>query len=233
MCWYAVGRSSTAPVRPPCAADVRVRDGVIAEIGPDLAPDGEQEIDAGGRVRDPRHHRDAHPRRRRDVVEPRPRPAARLRQHERRVRLLRQLDRTARRRPARRDRRPAVLPRGPPARGVPRRSCRGRGSAGPSTSGRSAAQPTAVNVGGYLGHLSLRTYVMGPAAWERAATADEIAADVRAPRRGLARTARSGCRPTTSTRTARCGSCPASSPTTTSTARCSPCSPAIPAARSR
>jgi N-acyl-D-amino-acid deacylase len=37
-----------------------------------------------------------------------------------------------------------------------------------------AAQPTTVHVGGYLGHLSLRTFVMGAAAWERAATPDEI-----------------------------------------------------------
>jgi N-acyl-D-amino-acid deacylase len=37
-----------------------------------------------------------------------------------------------------------------------------------------SSQPTAVHVAGYLGHLSLRTYVMGAAAWERAATADEI-----------------------------------------------------------
>jgi N-acyl-D-amino-acid deacylase len=37
-----------------------------------------------------------------------------------------------------------------------------------------ATQPTAVHVGGYLGHLALRTFVMGAAAWERAATADEI-----------------------------------------------------------
>jgi N-acyl-D-amino-acid deacylase len=36
-----------------------------------------------------------------------------------------------------------------------------------------ATQHTAVNVGGYLGHLSLRTYVMGSAAWERAATDEE------------------------------------------------------------
>ncbi|MFI5040346.1 MAG: amidohydrolase family protein [Acidimicrobiales bacterium] len=35
-------------------------------------------------------------------------------------------------------------------------------------------QPTAVHVGGYLGHLSLRTFVMGEAAWERPATAGEI-----------------------------------------------------------
>jgi len=37
-----------------------------------------------------------------------------------------------------------------------------------------ASQPTSVHVGGYLGHLALRTYVMGHAAWERAATTDEI-----------------------------------------------------------
>jgi N-acyl-D-amino-acid deacylase len=36
-----------------------------------------------------------------------------------------------------------------------------------------AGQPTSVNVSGYCGHLSLRTYVMGDAAWQRAATPDE------------------------------------------------------------
>lgn len=36
-------------------------------------------------------------------------------------------------------------------------------------------QPTALNVGGYFGHLALRTYVMGEAAWERAASTDEVA----------------------------------------------------------
>jgi N-acyl-D-amino-acid deacylase len=36
------------------------------------------------------------------------------------------------------------------------------------------AQPTTVHVGGYLGHLSLRTFVMGSDAWERAATDDEV-----------------------------------------------------------
>ena len=35
-------------------------------------------------------------------------------------------------------------------------------------------RPTSVHAGGYVGHLSLRTYVMGPAAWERAATPDEV-----------------------------------------------------------
>ena len=37
-----------------------------------------------------------------------------------------------------------------------------------------ATQPTTVHLGGYLGHLALRTFVMGAAAWERVATADEI-----------------------------------------------------------
>jgi N-acyl-D-aspartate/D-glutamate deacylase len=37
-----------------------------------------------------------------------------------------------------------------------------------------AGQPTSLNVGGYFGHLALRTYVMGEAAWERAAQDDEI-----------------------------------------------------------
>jgi N-acyl-D-amino-acid deacylase len=35
--------------------------------------------------------------------------------------------------------------------------------------------PTAVHMAGYVGHLALRTFVMGDAAWERAATADEVA----------------------------------------------------------
>ncbi|HZQ57244.1 MAG TPA: amidohydrolase family protein [Acidimicrobiales bacterium] len=38
-----------------------------------------------------------------------------------------------------------------------------------------ATRPTTVNVGGYVGHLSLRTFVMGADAWERAATPEEVA----------------------------------------------------------
>jgi N-acyl-D-aspartate/D-glutamate deacylase len=45
----------------------------------------------------------------------------------------------------------------------------------PSYMAAIAGQPTSVHKGGYLGHLALRTYVMGDAAWERPATADEIA----------------------------------------------------------
>ena len=81
--------------------------------------------------------------------------------------------------------------------------------------------PTAVHVGGYLGHLSLRTFVMGAAAWERAATADEIARMCAAARRGPApRRARPVGEPLRQG-PSRCGSCPASSPTTPSTPRCS------------
>lgn len=36
-------------------------------------------------------------------------------------------------------------------------------------------QPTAVHMAGYLGHLALRTYVMGDDAWRRGATGDETA----------------------------------------------------------
>ena len=36
------------------------------------------------------------------------------------------------------------------------------------------SRPTTVHAGGYVGHLALRTYVMGEAGWERAATPQEI-----------------------------------------------------------
>ncbi len=35
------------------------------------------------------------------------------------------------------------------------------------------SQPTAVNIAGYVGHISLRNYVMGDAAWERTASPAE------------------------------------------------------------
>ena len=38
------------------------------------------------------------------------------------------------------------------------------------------AQPTTLNLLGYFGHVSVRSFVMGEAAWERAATTTEIAA---------------------------------------------------------
>ena len=56
------------------------------------------------------------------------------------------------------------------------------------------AQPTSVHAGGYVGHLSLRTYVMGSEAWERAAYRRRGAADVRHPRRGPGRRRPRACR---------------------------------------
>lgn len=50
-----------------------------------------------------------------------------------------------------------------------------RWSTWPSYADAVATQPTAANVAGYVGHISLRTWVMGTDAWEREATADEIA----------------------------------------------------------
>jgi N-acyl-D-aspartate/D-glutamate deacylase len=45
----------------------------------------------------------------------------------------------------------------------------------PESQAALANRPAACNVAGYLGHVSLRTFVMGEAAWERPATADECA----------------------------------------------------------
>lgn len=47
-------------------------------------------------------------------------------------------------------------------------------------------QPAAVHVAGYLGHLALRTWVMGEDAWTRAATDEEIAAMCEVLDEGLA-----------------------------------------------
>ena len=47
-CSYEAARSSTAPARRARDADVRIRDGVITEIGARLAPDGETVVDASG-----------------------------------------------------------------------------------------------------------------------------------------------------------------------------------------
>ncbi|MFM8861480.1 MAG: amidohydrolase family protein, partial [Acidimicrobiia bacterium] len=46
--------------------------------------------------------------------------------------------------------------------------------------------PTAVHMAGYLGHVTLRTYVMGADAWQRAATAAEISAMAAVLDEGLA-----------------------------------------------
>ena len=181
-------------------------------------PTASRSIDASGALRHPRHHRHAHAPRRRDVVEPRPRPAAGLRQHVGGVRQLRQL----------------ASPRSP-ARSATRSStccassrtcrsrrsaarCRGRGSGGPSTSTRLAGQPTTAARRRLLRPPRAAHLCDGRAtAWERGG---DRATRWRAWCRLLDEAcapARSVCRSTTSTRTAPCGRCPATSPTTTST----------------
>ena len=157
-------------------ADVRVRDGVIAEVGPDLAAGGEPVVDASGAlvipgIIDTHTHLDGAM-----WWNPALDPLPVVRQHVDGVRQLRQLDRAARRRSsATRSSTSSASSRTSPSR--------------PSASevpwtwedvarvrhARSPGNPPPCNVGGYLGHLSLRTFVMGADAWERAATPDEVA----------------------------------------------------------
>ena len=88
-----------APARP---ADVRIRDGVIAEVGAGLAPDGETHRRRGRRVRRARLHRLPHALRPVGVVGPAGRPdAAARRDHRRHRQLLAVAHAGARRRPHR------------------------------------------------------------------------------------------------------------------------------------
>ncbi len=176
-----VDGSGAAPQR----ADVRVRNGVIAEVGPDLQPDGERLLDAGGALVTPgiietHTHLDGamwwNP-----GLDPLPAygntslvfgycgnslaPLAGP-QRDEILDLLGFLE----------DLPVRALAELPPW----------NWERWPEYLDAVATQPTAVHVGGYLGHLSLRTYVMGPAAWEREATADEIGRMVAVLDEGLA-----------------------------------------------
>ncbi|HVM64932.1 MAG TPA: amidohydrolase family protein [Acidimicrobiales bacterium] len=160
-----------APAR---RADVRVRGGIVAEIGPGLAPDGEREIDAAGAyvipgIIDTHTHLDGamwwNP-----GLDPLPSygntslvfgncgnslaPLAGA-QRDEIVDLLCFLE---------------DLPLEAFRQEVPW-TWEDWGQYAKALDG----QPTSVHVGGYLGHLSLRTFVMGDAAWEREATRDEVA----------------------------------------------------------
>jgi N-acyl-D-amino-acid deacylase len=158
---------------PGSTADVRVRDGLIAEVGPGLAVDGEQEIDAGGAyvipgIIDNHTHLDGAMWW--DTgLDPLPAsgntsmvfgncgnsiaPLAGA-QRDEIVDLLCFLE---------------DLPLEAFERLIPWTWERW-----PEYVAALEGQPTAVHAGGYVGHLALRTYVMGPAAWERAATPDEV-----------------------------------------------------------
>jgi N-acyl-D-amino-acid deacylase len=159
---------------PGVRADVRVRAGVVAEVAPGLAPDGEPEVDAGGAlvipgIIDTHTHLDGamwwNP-----ALDPLPShgntsvvfgncgnslaPLAGA-QRDEIVDLLCFLE---------------DLPLEAFQREIP-----WTWEGWPQYAEALAGQPTTVHVSGYLGHLSLRTSVMGPAAWERTATADEVA----------------------------------------------------------
>ena len=160
-----------APAR---RADVRVRDGLVAEVGTDLAPDGEPEIDAGGAyvtpgIIDNHTHLDG-AMWWDDGLEPLPgsgntsmvfgncgNSIAPLAGDQRDdiVDLLCFLE---------------DLPVEAFHRLVPWSWERW-----PDYVDALASRPTTVHAGGYVGHLALRTYVMGAPAWERAATPPEVA----------------------------------------------------------
>ena len=159
---------------PAYRADVRVRDGVIVEIGPDLGPNGERVVDATGcyvapGIIDTHTHLDGamwwNPE-----LDPLPSygntsavfgncgnsiaPLAAGTQRDEIVDLLCFLE---------------DLPLEAFRQLVP-----WTWETWPEYTEALRTQPTTVHVSGYLGHLALRTYVMGAAAWERAATAAEI-----------------------------------------------------------
>jgi N-acyl-D-aspartate/D-glutamate deacylase len=158
---------------PAFEADVRVRDGVIAEVWPGLAPDGEQEIDARGAfvipgIIDNHTHLDG-AMWWDDGLDPLPAsgntsmvfgncgnsiaPLAGD-QRDEIVDLLCFLE---------------DLPLEAMERLIPWTWERW-----PEYVRALEGRPTSVHCGGYVGHLALRTYVMGPEAWERAATPAEV-----------------------------------------------------------
>lgn len=159
-----------APAYP---ADVRVTDGVVREIGPDLAPRGERVVDASGcivapGIIDTHTHLDGAMWWNPDLD---PLPASGNtscvfgncgnsiaplagRQRDEIVDLLCFLE---------------DLPLEAFEHLVP-----WSWTSWPEYMDALRAQPTSVHVGGYLGHLALRTFVMGDDAWQRVATADEV-----------------------------------------------------------
>ena len=157
-----------------CPAEVLVVDGRIAEVDATVDASGAEVLDAGGRVRRARVHRQPHAPRSVVVLGPCCDP---LPQHGVTTVLIgncslglapmrRDLDR--------RGRRSVLLHRGHPPDDVRRAASRGLGSVrrvrdahgdGGSASTRRRC----------IGHSVLRMFVMGDDAWERAASADERA----------------------------------------------------------
>jgi len=159
---------------PAITADVRVRNGIIVEVGPGLVADGERVVDAAGcfvapGIIDTHTHLDGamwwNPE-----LDPLPSygntsavfgncgnsiaPLAVGAQRDEIVDLLCFLE---------------DLPLEAFQRLVP-----WTWETWPEYAAALRTQPTTVHLGGYLGHLALRTYVMGEHAWTRAATRGEI-----------------------------------------------------------
>ena len=152
-------------------------DGRITEIGDDVSTG-----DAGARRRRPRRrprlHRHPHALRRPGVLGPGAHPVVLPRRHDRRRRQLRLLDRADPCRAPRPDRPHARERRGHGRRHARRRASRGTIRDLPRVPRRGRAQRAWASTSRrYVGHTALRLFVMGDDAYERAATADEIARD--------------------------------------------------------
>ena len=162
-------------------ADVRVRDGRIAEIGPDLTPDGEQIIDAAGAVVTPGLHRHPRPHRPAGLLGPAARPRSAARRHHDAGRQLQ----------------PLALPGLPETRGqisdlfayiedVPRHlfddEVPWTWSNYDGYRDAVNAVGTGINLAALVGHSPLRLAVMGDDAWTRVGDAGRARADGRAVR---------------------------------------------------
>ena len=163
-------------------ADVAIADGVIREIGPNLQGDARaRRVGLRGHAR---LHRHPHALRRAGVLGSGAAAVVVPRRHHGRRRQLRLHDRAdAPRAPRRRSSARSRTSRTWIPRRWPRAS-RGTSRRSPSTWRRCAGAAPTLNFTAYIGHSALRLYVMGDAAYERAATADEIERMCRARRRG-------------------------------------------------
>ena len=154
---------------------MRVRDRVIVEVGANLAPDGEPEIDAGGAIVAPGFI-DCHTHYDPSVWwDPLRRPDAATRRHHRRHRELLALAHAgACRGPTRASDVFGFIEDIPVdafATGIP-----WTWESYAEWSDALRMHGTAVNIAALVGHSNLRVYVMGDDAWERAATPDETGA---------------------------------------------------------
>jgi N-acyl-D-aspartate/D-glutamate deacylase len=148
----------------PVAADVRVRGGVIVEIAPDLAADGEDVIDAHGAyvapgIIDTHTHLDGAMWWDPDLD---PLPS-----QGNTSMIFGNCGNS-------------IAPLAGPQRDEVvdllcfRQEVPWSWADWPSYAKAISSQPTAAHFGGYIGHVSLRTFIMGEDAWQRPATPDEI-----------------------------------------------------------